>query len=210
MLVGPLQALARPAPLPPSQSPPRLPWASSPARWVPRPPWVSLGPPGPGPGRKCSKSILGKRFLNLRPALLAGPLQALTWLRSDGLGNFLLFLSAGSRQWEAGRAKVRELKRTVSFHFVYALIGRLWELQGRLGSCLRDPFDTNHFLGVSSRGFVMSTVESGLADRDCCVQGRGLYGMGCVDGGEGRGRRGGAGILPCVSRACVRSSPDVQ
>ena len=114
------------------------------------------------------------------------------------------------RQWEAGRAKVRELKRTVSFHFVYALIGRLWELQGRLGSYLRDAFDTNHFLGVSSRGFVMSTVESGLADRGCCVQGRGLYEMGCVDVGGGAGEERGTGILPCLSRACVQSSPDVQ
>ena len=135
----------------PSQSAPRLPWASSPARWVPRPPWVSLGPPGPGPGRKCSKSILGKRFLNLRPALLAGPLQALTWLRSDGLGNFLLFLSAGSRQWEAGRAKVRGLKKhlasTLSMHS-YSISHRLrlrigarreaWELSS--GCCRYKPF----------------------------------------------------------------------
>ena len=67
------------------------------------------------------------------------------------------------RQWEAERAKVWELKKhlpsTLSMHsysiiHVVSVIDCVYasELQGRLGRCLRDAVDTNHFPGVSSRG----------------------------------------------------------
>ena len=67
------------------------------------------------------------------------------------------------RQWEAERAKVWELKKhlpsTLSMHsysiiHIVSVIDYVYasELQGRLGRCLRDAVDTNHFPGVSSRG----------------------------------------------------------